>query len=124
MKTTPAAALADFLDAQAAKVRDIETRAEAAIKGTDGQREYEDIMRDKATLLASIADEAKPLVDALSGERADEAAERLGQFSMNAQNSLRIGSVFYMSALLYPDDHQKGQPNNLERFAAEVRDWA
>ncbi len=124
MKTTPAAALADFLDAQVAKVRDIETRAQAALKGGDGQREYEDIIREKATLLADIADDAKPLVDALPGERAAEAAERLEQFSMNAQNSLRIGSVFYMSALLYPDDYQKGQPNNLERFAAEVRAWA
>lgn len=124
MKTTPAAALADFLDMKAAAVHDIEARAEAALTGEDGQQAYEGVMREKATLLADIADDAKPLLEALPASRADDAAERLGMFSMNAKNSLRIGSVFYMSALLYPDDHQKGQPNNLELFAAEVRAWA
>lgn len=124
MKTTPAAALADFLETKAAAVHDIETRAKDALTGEGGQQAYEGIMREKATLLADIADDAKPLVDALSGGQAAEAAERLSMFSMNAKNSLRIGSVFYMSALLYPDDHQKGQPNNLELFAAEVRAWA
>ena len=52
------------------------------------------------------------------------AGERLNGFSLNASNSLRIGSVFYMSALLYPDEHKPGAPNNLEFLPAEVRGWA
>ena len=34
--------------------------------------------------------------------------------------SLDIGSVFYMSALLYPDDHKPGEPNALESWLAEL----
>jgi len=124
MTANPAAALADYLDQKAQAVSDIETRAQAELNGGGGQPAYQALMREKAELLAALADDASPLVEALPGARADEAGEHLGGFSMSAQNSLRIGSVFYMSALLYPDDHKPGEPNNLQLFAAEVRAWA
>jgi hypothetical protein len=41
-------------------------------------------------------------------------------FSKNAQTALRLDSVFYMSALLYPGDHQKGEPDNLEKLIASL----
>jgi hypothetical protein len=120
----PAAALADYLDRKAQAVKDIETRAEAILLGKGDQTAYQELMREKAQLLASLAEDARPLVLALPEQRADEADTQLEAFSMSAGNALRIGSVFYMSALLYPDDHKKGEPNNLEIFAAEVRAWA
>ncbi|OIO05149.1 MAG: hypothetical protein AUJ49_01780 [Desulfovibrionaceae bacterium CG1_02_65_16] len=134
MTATPTAALADYLDQKAQAVKDIETRAAAELNGgqaggqasgqAGGQAAYQALMRQKAELLAALADDARPLVLTLPEPRAEEADERLGLFSMSAHNSLRIGSVFYMSALLYPDDYKEGQPNTLERFAAEVRAWA
>ncbi|MDR3641180.1 MAG: hypothetical protein P4L39_07640 [Humidesulfovibrio sp.] len=124
MTTTPIAALADFLDDKARSVKAIEAEAEAILHGQGDQSGYQALMRKKAELLAELADDAQPLVDALPRPRAGEAEERLGLFSMSAANALRIGSVFYMSALLYPDEHKKGEPNNLELFAAEVRAWA
>ncbi len=127
MTTTPTAALADFLDDKARQVRAIEAEAEAIIHGAGDQpgdqAGYQAKMRRKAELLAALADEAEALAEALPVPLAEAAAETLGGFSANAANSLRIGSVFYMSALLYPDDHKPGEPNNLERFAAEVRSW-
>jgi hypothetical protein len=124
MTTQPSTALAEYLEEKARAVKTLETEAEAILHTQGDQSGYQALMRQKAELLAALADDAKPLVGALPQERLDEADERLGLFSMSAANSLRIGSVFYMSALLYPDDYKQGDPNNLERFAAEVRAWA
>ncbi|GAB6125872.1 hypothetical protein [Humidesulfovibrio idahonensis] len=124
MTTTPTAALADYLDGKVNEIKDIEAQAQAILLGKGDQTGYQTLMRQKAELLAALSDDAAALVDALPGSRDDEAGARLEEFSGNAANALRIGSVFYMSALLYPDDHKPGEPNNLELFAAEVRAWA
>lgn len=123
MSSTPIAALADYLDEKARRVKTIEAEAEAIIHSEGDQAGYEALMRQKAELLKALADDAAPLVKALGPGLADAAGERLAGFSRNAENSLRIGSVFYMSALLYPDEHKPGEPNNLELLAAEVRSW-
>jgi len=123
MTSSPTAALADYLDEQARRVKAIEAEAEAVIHGEGDQAAYQAIMRQKAELLQALAANAAPLVKPLGPGLADAAGERLAGFSLNAENSLRIGSVFFMSALLYPDEHKPGEPNNLELFAAEVRSW-
>jgi len=124
MTTTPAAALADFLDGKAALVKALEAKAQEIIHGKGDQAGYEAKMREKAELLAALAEDAENLAQALPAPLAEAAAQRLEEFSQNAANALRIGSVFYMSALLYPDEHKPGEPNNLELFAGEVRAWA
>ena len=124
MSADAAAKLADFLDEKAQQVKAIEAEAEAVIHGKGDQAGYEALMRKKAELLSNIASDAAPLAAALGRGLSDAAAERLGGFSHNAAMSLKVGSVFFMSALLYPDDHTPGEPNNLELFAAEVRGWA
>jgi Flp pilus assembly protein TadG len=121
---SPTAALADYLDEKARAVRALEAEADTAIHGQNDQAGYEALMRRKAQLLADLAADAAPLVSALGTGMLSAASERLTGFSRNAQNALRIGSVFYMSALLYPDDYKPGEPNNLELLAAEVRGWA
>lgn len=124
MSAAAAEKLADFLDEKARKVKTIEAEAEAIIHGKGDQAGYEAKMREKAELLSKLSGEAAPLVAALGRGLAEAAAERLDGFSGNAAMSLKVGSVFFMSALLYPDEHKAGEPNNLELFAAEVRGWA
>lgn len=124
MSANATAKLADFLDEKAKQVKAIEAEAEATIHGKGDQAGYEAKMREKAELLSKLSGEAAPLVAALGSGLADAAAERLDGFSGNAAMSLKVGSVFFMSALLYPDEHKAGEPNNLELFAAEVRGWA
>ena len=70
-------------------------------------------MRRKAELLASMAEDAKPLLEPFPGETRFNCALALEGFSASARMSLRLNSVFYMSALLYPDEHKPGQPDNL-----------
>lgn len=77
---------------------------------------YREAMRKKAEMLAALASEAAPLLKELPSDKKNTIESALDNFSANAATSLSLDSVFYMSALLYPDDHKKGEPDNLERF--------
>ncbi len=118
-----AAVLADFLEQRARAVRAIEAEAEAILHGQGDQAGYVAKMREKALLLADLAGDCQGLVLALEPLLSTAAGERLERFSQSAANSLSVGSPFYMSALLYPDDYKQGAPNDLERYVAEVRSW-
>lgn len=124
MPDTPITALADLLDQRARTVRAIESAAEAIVQVNKDQAGYVAKMREKAELLATLAEDAAPLVDALPAEHTALALKRLKHFSASARMSLRVASPFFMSALLYPEDAKPGEPNDLENFAAEVRSWA
>jgi hypothetical protein len=87
-----------------------------------GMDEYGALMRKKARLLADLPADGKPLLDTLPPALRVQAEKKLRRFSESAQTALSLDSVFFMSALLYPDDHQPGQPNNLEIFLAELCD--
>lgn len=113
--------LGQWLDEMAAAVRDIEREAEQALHRNEDQDAYRDLMRRKAQLLASLPDRARDLLPQFEGQERDAIEDRLSRFASGASNALRIDSVFYMSALLYPENHTAGQPNDLEAFAAAVR---
>lgn len=118
----PRQRLADWLQERSAAVRDCEQKARGVLYDDKNEPAYRELMKEKAALLASIADGAAPLVDALPAPEKSRVREILGSFSANARTALRIGSVFYMSALLYPDDHQEGEPDNLEKLVASLRE--
>lgn len=124
MSNNAATALADFLEQRAKAVHAIEAEAEAVIHGHGDQAGYVAKMREKAMLLSELATDAEALVQALPSALARAASERLGRFSQSAATSLGVGSPFFMSALLYPDDHKPGEPNDLDLFVEKVRGWA
>lgn len=117
---TPGAFLA-WLDDKINAVNALEAQGREA--GAAGQQQtYSDIMRKKAMLLAELEDEAAPYLDALDKPPVVAfAARALASFSFNANRALEIDSVFYMSALLFPDNHKAGEPNNLEIFRGEIK---
>lgn len=114
-------ALGHWLEEMATAVRTIEREATQALHKDENQDAYRDLMRRKAQLLASLPDRARHLLPRFEEHERDAIADRLARFAASASNALRIDSVFYMSALLYPEDHTPGQPNDLETFAAGVR---
>ena len=67
-----------------------------------------------------------PLLAALPADMDAQERERLHHrlraFSASANNALRLGSLFYMSALLYPEDHKPGQPDDMQVFIASLTD--
>lgn len=107
--------LIEFLEKTSAEVKRIEAEAEVAVE-TEGQVAFQIKMEEKAEILAALGEKAWKLTDKIEGKLGDEITQKLEQFSMSASTALRIGSVFFMSALLYPEDHAQGEPNDLETF--------
>lgn len=110
----------NFLREQIRLVKETENTALQLLHNDGNEAGYRDGMRRKAELLAALSANAAPFLDAVSLTRRPMIEHRLDMFSQSARRSLEIGSVFYMSALLYPDDHQPGQPNTLESWLAEL----
>ena len=105
-------------------VLDKETQAKSCLAGADYADAYKNLMVAKAEIIRRLPQEfqrefsgkAPPVRAAW-----ERVVSRLHDFAGGAENALAIGSPFYMSALLYPDEHQPGQPNNLELLIAELR---
>jgi len=110
----------DFLRERIKRVKELESRALDSLHGGGDEAAYREGMRGKAQLLADLAADAAPLLDGLAPEKRPMIEHRLDMFSQSAGRSLDIGSVFYMSALLYPDDHQPGEPNTLEVWLRDL----
>lgn len=110
----------NFLRDRIRQVRDIENSAHDLLHNAGDEAGYRKAMRDKAELLAGLSAAAAPFLDSIGMERRPMIEHRLDMFSQSARRSLDIGSVFYMSALLYPDDHKPGEPNTLESWLAEL----
>ena len=104
----------------AEQITTLEKEARAILQENYSEEAYRDIMRQKATLLASLEDKTASLVALLpSTDHTNAMQERLAQFSKSASNALQLNSVFYMSALLFPEDHKDGTPNDLDLFITD-----
>jgi hypothetical protein len=112
--------LMDFLEEANARVKQLEAEGDAAM-ADGGQTAFQAKLEKKAELLASLGTRAAPLTEAIGGDLGRNIDDRLERFASSAATALRIGSVFFMTALLYPEDHQPGEPNDLETFIAELR---
>lgn len=120
MQKQALAELITFLEDQNSQVRQLETEGDAVLQ-SEGQLAFQAKLEKKAEVLAALGEDAWDLTKAVGGELGDEIAQKLEQFSMSASTSLRIGSVFFMTALLYPEDHKPGDPNDLETYIAELK---
>ena len=110
----PNTALVLWLKEKARRIRLLEQEAEGALYEKGDKDTHRDLMVKKARLLAAMRDEAEPLLAALPEAGRRPPASRLAAFSQSADSALTLNSIFYMSALLYPDDHIAGQPTNLD----------
>lgn len=120
MSQNPYVDLADLLNAASQKIAFWEAEGRVALYENDDEDAYRALMRQKAELLAGLATAAGPALRNIDPEPAAAIRTVLEQFSQNAGQALALESVFYMAALLYPDDYQVGQLNNLDRLALEV----
>ncbi|WP_285906340.1 hypothetical protein [Pseudodesulfovibrio pelocollis] len=109
-----------FLEERAARVRELERQGEAVL-AAEGQRAFQAKAEAKAELLAALSADAWKYTERLDGDKGTEVARRLEQFSTSASTALRIGSVFFMTALLYPEDHKPGELNDLEALIAGLK---
>lgn len=110
----------DFLRNQTRQISEIERTALELLHNAGDEAGYRAGMRNKAELLANISASAIPSLDGIDVARRPMIEHKLDMFSQSARRSLDIGSVFYMSALLYPDDHKPGEPNTLEAWLRDL----
>jgi hypothetical protein len=121
MPSNTITSFADWLDDHCQRLRNLEAEAEHMLYQEKNQEKYAALMHQKARMLQNLAQEAAPRAATLPEAVAASVMQRLERFSGNATRALSIGSIFYMYALLYPDNHVKGQPNNLDILVAEIR---
>lgn len=114
------AAMLDWLEKRHAAIMDCEKEAYAFMDAGDIDA-YRSKMREKAENLSAIARDAEKMLAALPPELGNGLADRLAAFAGGASNALGLNSVFYMSALLYPDIRKPGEPDNLMRCITEFR---
>ena len=105
----------DWLRARHAAIMADEAEALARLKAGDTEG-YTAKMRAKAESVAALAKDAAPVLAGLPEAVREPILRGLMRFSQSAATGLQLGSVFYMSALLYPDDHKPGEPDNLAFF--------
>lgn len=113
------ARLVAWLEEMHARVMQAE---QAALAVMGDMPAYTARMQEKARLLASLGRRRRGLSRRAARTAPGQAGHRLHRFSASARNALRIGSIFYMSALLYPEDHKPGQPDDLQVFIRRLRD--
>ncbi len=113
---------AHWLSERCELLHSLENEAERVLQ--DNTDKYRALMCQKAMFLQALPEEAEKHAAGLPADVADSVLRRLDQFAANASQALRLNSVFYMYALLYPDDHKKGEPNDLDRLAASLRSMA
>ncbi len=115
------AKLLPWLQERAAAIATLEKNANTALHSNGDEPTYRDFMHQKALLLAQIARDAAPMLAAEKNHpQYTQISETLESFAAGANNALRLNSIFYKSALLYPDDYQEGEPNNLERLILSI----
>lgn len=113
--------LADWLDSEAAEVRALEKRAYSALYDDKDEPVYRELMRMKAVRLADLAANSTSYLQNIDEHDHGTISGRIERFSASASKSLEIGSIFFMSALLYPEGYSDGENNDLENFADMVR---
>ena len=112
------------LEATTKNVRELEQQAHTALYVQNDSDAHRRHMLAKANLLQNLPGEYSSLLTACSvtyPQQAATAKRAIDGFSRSAAGALELNSIFYMSALLYPDDHKEGEPNNLERLIAELK---
>ncbi|MGE4536798.1 MAG: hypothetical protein AB7D37_06955 [Desulfovibrio sp.] len=111
----PQAAL-DMARQAAEAIRRLEAEAGRALHeagDTAGHRKH---LTDKCLTLEGLPGEVADILSASDADGAAAFAAGLEDFARRAGMALSLESIFFMGALLYPEDYQDGDPNDLERF--------
>ncbi|MHC1790066.1 hypothetical protein [Solidesulfovibrio sp.] len=100
----------------AGRIRELEAAAHRTLHEASDTAGHRRLLTEKCLLLESLPEAAEA---ALAGSDAAGGAAfvaGLEDFARRAGLALQLESIFFMGALLYPDDYQDGAPNDLERF--------
>ena len=117
---TASAPLKSLLLQTAATIRTLEAEALHALHDGGDKETHRARLQAKCELLMALPQTAAPALVVLAPSEQKRVAAALDSFAARAGQATSIGSVFYMGALLYPDDYKEGEPNNLEQFIETI----
>jgi hypothetical protein len=109
------------LQSAAEKIRRIEDEAREALFTKDDPETHRQNLREKTMLLMELPELAGPFCDGMAKDVRAEFEKGLNSFAMRAEQAWELSSIFYMSALLYPEDYREGDRNDLESFIDRLR---
>jgi hypothetical protein len=115
MSASPQDLLASLREA-AATIRSLEAAAAEAMYERGDEAGYRQHYQEKCELLMDMPERVAPFLTGLEPDLARKIGAEAESYARRAGQALDMDSIFYMYALLYPDDYQDGQPNDLERF--------
>lgn len=106
--------LKEYLLQTATQIHALETKKKQAI-AADNKQEYLDCVREKSAILSKLYENAKKQ-DMSAVKNAKDILAALQGFSNSAKQALAVNSPWFMSELLYPEDYQENEPNNLDKL--------
>ena len=112
-----------LLTQAAETIRTLEREAQEALHGQGDKEAYTAKLTEKCHILLDLGDRLEEPLEAVRGKDSAEAARieaQLDSYAQRANAALSLKSVFFMAALLYPDDYKDGEPNDLERFVESL----
>jgi hypothetical protein len=121
MPDDPIAALTLWLVKTHCDLKKTESDALAALYENKDEAAYRALMRKRAERLAALDIEGEKLVKDVPEPLHTDVELALGRFAQGGRRALELDSVFYMSALLYPDEHKVGDSDNMERLIAGIK---
>ncbi len=109
------------LQSAAEKIRRIEDEAREALFTRDDPETHRQKLQEKTMLLMELPELAGPFYDGMAKDVRAEFEKGLNSFAMRAEQAWELSSIFFMSALLYPEDYREGDRNDLELFIDRLR---
>ena len=109
------------LQGVAERIRQVEAQAGEALFSKDEPEAYRQKLREKTMLLMELPEKVEEFLEAMPKDAAAEIKAGVDGFAGRASRAWELSSIFYMSALLYPEDYEEGQMNDLERFIDRLR---
>jgi hypothetical protein len=111
----------DMLRGVAEKIRSLEAEAQRALLTNDDAVTHRKKLQEKTMLLIDLPDMMEPLLDEAPAAAAREIRAGVNNFARRAGQAMGLSSIFYMSALLYPDDYKEGDRNDLEKYIDQLQ---
>ncbi len=112
--------LIGHLERTAQTIRDLEAKAQQALNSGDPD-EYKSLLERKCETLEDLPQRLAPALNDLPQDQQSSVESQIAGFAQRAAQALELDSVFFMSALLYPETYQPGAPNDLEAFILTLR---
>ena len=105
----------------AERIRLLESEAREALYVRDDPEAHRRKLQEKTMLLMELPDLVEPYFEGMAKDIRAEIETGLKSFAQRASQAWELSSIFYMSALLYPDDYREGDRNDLELFIDRIR---